>query len=39
MRTGGGRPTSGEIDMMEDVNGLNEASQTLHDAANTAATL
>jgi hypothetical protein len=34
MRTGGGWPTSGEIDMMEDVNGLNEASQTLHDAAN-----
>ena len=34
MRTGGGWPTSGEIDMMEDVNGLNEASQTLHDSAN-----
>ena len=34
MRTGGGWPPSGEIDMMEDVNGLNEASQTLHDAAN-----
>jgi hypothetical protein len=34
MRTGGGWPASGEIDMMEDVNGLNEASQTLHDAAN-----
>jgi hypothetical protein len=33
MRAGGGWPTSGEIDMMEDVNGLNEASQTLHDAA------
>ncbi len=33
MRTGGTWPTSGEIDMMEDVNGLNEASQTLHDAA------
>jgi len=33
MRTGGGWPTSGEIDMMEDVNGLNEASATLHDAA------
>ena len=33
MRTGGGWPTSGEIDMMEDVNGLNKASQTLHDAA------
>jgi F5/8 type C domain/Ricin-type beta-trefoil lectin domain/Putative Ig domain len=34
MRTGGGWPASGEIDMMEDVNGLNEASQTLHDSAN-----
>ncbi len=34
MRMGGGWPTSGEIDMMEDVNGLNEASQTLHDATN-----
>jgi hypothetical protein len=34
MRTGGGWPGSGEIDMMEDVNGLNQASQTLHDAAN-----
>src|ERR1700721_2419123 len=33
-RTGGSWPTEGEIDMMEDVNGLNEASQTLHDAAN-----
>jgi len=33
MRTGGTWPTSGELDMMEDVNGLNEASQTLHDAA------
>ena len=33
MRAGGGWPTSGEIDMMEDVNGLNEASQTLHDSA------
>ena len=33
MRTGGGWPQSGEIDMMEDVNGLNQASQTLHDAA------
>ncbi len=32
MRTGGGWPQSGEIDMMEDVNGLNEASQTLHTA-------
>jgi F5/8 type C domain/Ricin-type beta-trefoil lectin domain/Putative Ig domain len=34
MRTGGGWPTAGELDMMEDVNGLNEASQTLHDASN-----
>ena len=34
MRMGGGWPTSGEIDMMEDVNALNEASQTLHDASN-----
>ncbi|QMU69509.1 discoidin domain-containing protein [Streptacidiphilus sp. P02-A3a] len=33
MRAGGGWPTSGEIDMMEDVNGSNQASQTLHDAA------
>jgi len=33
MRAGGGWPASGEIDMMEDVNGRNEASQTLHDAA------
>jgi hypothetical protein len=33
MRTGGGWPASGEIDMMENVNGLNEASQTLHDSA------
>jgi hypothetical protein len=32
MRTGGGWPTSGEIDMMEDVNALNQASQTLHTA-------
>ncbi len=30
MRTGGGWPQSGEIDMMEDVNALNQASQTLH---------
>src|ERR1700728_2297553 len=34
MRTGAGWPQSGELDMMEDVNGLNEASQTLHDSAN-----
>ena len=33
MRTGGGWPASGELDLMEDVNGLNQASQTLHDAA------
>ncbi|MEZ0066427.1 hypothetical protein ABIA32_002437 [Streptacidiphilus sp. MAP12-20] len=33
MRAGGGWPQSGEIDMMEDVNGLNQASQTLHDSA------
>src|SRR3984957_19773401 len=33
MRTGGGWPQSGEIDMMEDVNGLNEASQTFHNSA------
>ncbi|MGD0704298.1 MAG: beta-1,3-glucanase family protein [Trebonia sp.] len=32
MRAGGGWPASGELDMMEDVNGLNKASQTLHDA-------
>jgi len=34
MRVGQGWPQSGEIDMMEDVNALNEASQTLHDSAN-----
>jgi hypothetical protein len=33
MRAGGGWPASGEIDMMEDVNALNQASQTLHDSA------
>ncbi len=33
VRAGGSLLTSGEIDMMEDVNGLNEASQFLHDAA------
>jgi beta-glucanase (GH16 family) len=32
-RAGGSPLTSGETDMMEDVNGLNEASQFLHDAA------
>jgi beta-glucanase (GH16 family) len=36
MRAGGGWPASGELDMMEDVNGLDEASQTLHDAAGSA---
>src|SRR3569833_2104437 len=34
MRAGGGWPASGEIDMMEDVNGLDQASQTLHTSAN-----
>jgi hypothetical protein len=34
MRAGGGWPTAGELDMMEDVNASNEASQTLHDASN-----
>ena len=33
MRAGGGWPHQGELDMMEDVNGSNEASQTLHDSA------
>ncbi len=33
MRAGGGWPGSGEIDMMEDVNALNQSSQTLHDSA------
>src|SRR6202035_623005 len=33
MRTGGGSPQSGEIDMLEAVNGLNQASQPLHDGA------
>jgi len=31
-RTGGQWPNVGEIDMMEDVDGINKASQTLHDA-------
>jgi beta-glucanase (GH16 family) len=30
MRSGGGWPQSGEIDMLEDINGLNTASQTFH---------
>jgi Ricin-type beta-trefoil lectin domain/Glycosyl hydrolases family 16 len=33
IRATGTWPTSGELDLMEDVNGLNQASQTLHDAA------
>ena len=33
MRAGGTWPQSGEIDIMEDVNALNESSQTLHDGA------
>ncbi len=33
MRAGGTWPGSGELDMMEDVNALNQASQTLHDGA------
>ena len=32
-RAGGDLVMSGEIDMMEDINGLNEAAQFLHDAA------
>jgi beta-glucanase (GH16 family) len=35
VRAGGPLATSGEIDMMEDVNGLNEAAQFLHTAAGT----
>jgi beta-glucanase (GH16 family) len=35
VRAGGAPVISGEIDMMEDVNGLNEAAQFLHDAAGT----
>jgi beta-glucanase (GH16 family) len=37
-RAGGAWPLSGELDMMEDVNGLNDASQTLHDAAGSTGT-
>ena len=33
VRAGGALVASGEIDMMEDINGLNEAAQFLHDAA------
>jgi F5/8 type C domain/Ricin-type beta-trefoil lectin domain/Putative Ig domain len=33
MRAGGTWPQSGELDIMEDVNALNESSQTLHDGA------
>jgi beta-glucanase (GH16 family) len=32
IRTGGQWPKIGELDMFEDVNGLNQASQTMHDA-------
>jgi beta-glucanase (GH16 family) len=31
MRTGGQWPKIGELDMFEDVNGMNQASQTMHD--------
>jgi hypothetical protein len=34
-RTGGALSSSGELDMMEDVNGLNKAAQFLHTAAGT----
>ena len=34
-RTGGSLSSSGELDMMEDVNGLNKAAQFLHTAAGT----
>ena len=34
-RTGGALSSSGELDMMEDVNGLNKAAQFLHDASGT----
>ncbi len=37
-RAGGGWPASGELDMMEDVNGWNAASQTMHDAAGSTGT-
>ncbi|HET9080721.1 MAG TPA: ricin-type beta-trefoil lectin domain protein [Trebonia sp.] len=35
LRTGGQWPRVGELDMFEDVNGMNEASQTLHDGGPT----
>jgi beta-glucanase (GH16 family) len=35
-RASGSLAASGELDMMEDVNGLNEAAQFMHDAAGTA---
>lgn len=35
LRTGGQWPRVGELDMFEDVNGMNEASQTLHDGGHT----
>lgn len=35
LRTGGQWPQVGELDMFEDVNGMNEASQTLHDGGPT----
>jgi beta-glucanase (GH16 family) len=37
-RAGGAWPLSGELDMMEDVNGMNDASQTMHDAAGSTGT-
>jgi beta-glucanase (GH16 family) len=37
-RAGGAWPASGELDMMEDVNGLNAASQTMHDGAGSTGT-
>jgi beta-glucanase (GH16 family) len=37
MRTGGQWPKVGELDMFEDVNGMNQASQTFHDAGPTIA--
>ncbi len=37
-RAGGVWPVSGELDMMEDVNGMNAAAQTLHDGAGSTGT-